>query len=341
MAYPATTTVTRRQVLGAASCVTAMLALPGCGRHRSAANEAGIVLTQGPGGLVLYELAVAQGYFRRFGVSPRTLLVADGTKCVAALVSGVSDISVCTGFNQVPAAIGRGARLKVVAGALTLSSLAMFSGKAGITSVADLAGKSVGIGAPGSVLQQVTVLLLRKRGVDVAQVEFRDIGSDADILKAVMAGTIDAGVADVDVMDEQRELGIHALADGMAWKELPEYTMQACYASDSAIRNHRRALVGVLAAFGMAYRYASTPESRHAFLEAWRKVTGEEDPRQGITHWNWIQRYHPYDLRLLLTDEQINYVQQSNVEFGAQKRMLPIAQVADMSLAREALQLMA
>lgn len=299
------------------------------------------MLTQGPGGLVLYELATAQGYFRRFGVKPRTLTVADGTKCVAALVSGVSDISVCTGFNQVPAAIGRGARLKVVAGALTLSSLAMFSAQPGITSVADLAGKSVGIGAPGSVLQQVTVLLLRKRGVAVEQVRFRDIGSDADILKAVMAGTIDAGVADVDVMDQQRKLGIHALADGLAWKELPEYTMQACYASEGAIGSHRRALVGVLAAFGMAYRYVSSPESRNPFLEAWRRVTGQQDPQRGITHWNWIQRYQPYDLRLLLSDEQINYVQRSNVEFGAQKRILPVAEVADMSLARDALRLMA
>ena len=137
-----------------------------------------------------------------------------------------------------------------------------------------------------------------------------------------------------------QKFGIHALSDGMLWKELAEYTMQACYASDDAIQNHRETLVRVLAAYGKAYRFVSTPASRTAYLDAWRKVTGQADPKQGLTHWNWLQEYHPYDVDLVLSDEQINYVQQSNVQFGAQKQVLPIAQVADMSLAREALKLL-
>jgi ABC-type nitrate/sulfonate/bicarbonate transport system substrate-binding protein len=327
-------------MLGAASCAALLTALSGCARRTSTGNRADIVITQGTGGLALKELALAQGYFRDFGLDPNVLLVSDGSKCVAALVSGASEICLTAGFNQVPPAIARGASLKIVGGALTLSSLAMFSGKPGITTAADLAGKSIGIGAPGSVLQQVTVLLLKKKGVDVGQVRFRDIGSDADILKAVIAGTVDAGVADVDVMDRQQEFGIHALTDGMLWKELPEYTMQACYASDDAIRNHRETLVRVLAAYGKAYRYVSTPASRAAYLDAWRKVTGQTDPKQGLTHWNWLQEYHPYDVDLVLSDERIDYVQQSNVQFGAQKQVLPIGEVADMSLAREASKLL-
>lgn len=335
-------TLSRRDVLGAASCAAVLAALPDCARRGGThmGSRADIVLTQGTGGLALKELALAQGYFTDFRLDPNFLLVADGSKCVAALVSGVSQICLCTGFNQVPPAIARGARLKVVAGALSRSSLAMFSGKPAITTVAELAGKSIGIGAPGSVLQQMTVLLLKKKGVKVEDVQFRDIGSDADILKAVMTGTVDAGLADVDVMDQQRQFGIHALSDGMLWKELPEYTMQACYASDDAIEHHRDTLVRVIATYGKAYRYVSSPDSRAAYMNAWRRITGQTDPKQGLTHWNWIQEYHPYDVDLVLSDEQIDYVQQSNVEFGAQRQVLPVAQVADMSLAREALQLL-
>ena len=42
------------------------------------------------------------------------------------------------------------------------------------------------------------------------------------------------------VLDEQGKFGIHALPDGLLWKEIPEYTNQATYAwlaarsSDSA-----------------------------------------------------------------------------------------------------------
>ncbi len=329
----------RRAVLTGLSASAVLLA--SCARRKAAGNRVDIVLTEGPGGLTLQELAQAQGYFREFELDPEVVRVADGSKCVAALVSGVSEICMCAGFNQVPPAIARGAGLKIVAGALTLTSLAMYSGNPGIVKVADLAGRSIGIGAPGSVLQQMTVLLLKKKGVDLQHVQFRDIGSDADILKAVMAGTVDAGLGDVQIFNEQRRFGIHALSDGMLWKELPEYTMQACYASDEAIRTHRRALIRALAVYGKAYRYVSTPGSRAAFLAAWRKATGQSDPTQGLTHWNWIQQYHPYDVDLVLTDGQIDYVQRANVEFGAQKEVLPIGEVADMSLAREALKLLA
>jgi hypothetical protein len=43
---------------------------------------------------------------------------------------------------------------------------------------------------------------------------------------------------------------------------------------------------------------------------------------------------------LVLTEENFRYVQELNVELGAQKAVLPFGQVADMSLARDALKLL-
>ena len=45
-------------------------------------------------------------------------------------------------------------------------------------------------------------------------------------------------------------------------------------------------------------------------------------------------------LDLALSDERINLVQRLNVEFKNQKGVLPIASVADMSLANDALKLL-
>jgi ABC-type nitrate/sulfonate/bicarbonate transport system substrate-binding protein len=161
------------------------------------------------------------------------------------------------------------------------------------------------------------------------------------VLKAVAAGTLDAGLGDVDVFDQQRKFGVHALSDGMLWKEIPEYTNQASYASDDAIQNHREALVRLLAAFGKAYRFISGPESRAAYISAWHEIAGKPDSAEAITQWNWIQKNQPYDLNLLLSDQQIDYVQQANVEFGAQTEILSVSDVADMSIARDALKLLA
>ena len=60
-----------------------------------------------------------------------------------------------------------------------------------------------------------------------------------------------------------------------------------------------------------------------------------------MSQWTWIQRNQPYDKNLVLSDQQIDYVQQVNVEFKAQKKVLPISQVADMSLANDAIKLLA
>jgi ABC-type nitrate/sulfonate/bicarbonate transport system substrate-binding protein len=332
--------ITRRRALGAGGSALSLLALPGCARHGASRQPLGAAITNGISGLVVQELARSQGYLAQLGVERKVLVVSDGSKCVAALVSGAAKICVGTGFNQLPPAIANGARLKIIAGAMNLCSLAMFSAKPDIHRVEDLAGKTIGIGAIGAVVHQTTIILLKKKGVDVNTVHFRNVGSAADIFKAVAAGTVDAGFADVDIFDEQQKFGVHALSDGLLWKELPDYTNQATYSSDDAIRRDRDSLVRLLAAYGKVYRFISSPGSRAAYLQAWRRVSGHPDPTEAATQWNWIQQNQPYDTGMILTDARLDLVQRMNVAFGAQQTVLPIAEIADMSLAKDALRLM-
>ena len=95
----------------------------------------------------------------------------------------------------------------------------------------------------------------------------------------------------------------------------------------------------VLAAYDDVYRYVQGPDSREAFLKAREKASGKKDEGEGVTEWNWIQETQPYAKDLVLSDERINFVQALNVDFKVQKQVLPIDQVADMSLAREAVKL--
>ena len=156
--------ITRREMLRAGCCAASALALPAISQSAPAGIPVRMTITESIPGLVLQVVAHSQGFFREFGIEPETLLVSDGSKCVAALVSGASDISIGSGFNQVTPAIARSAPLKIVAGALNLCSLAMYSAKPGIGTVADLAGKVIGTGAVGAVVYQMTVMLLRKNG---------------------------------------------------------------------------------------------------------------------------------------------------------------------------------
>ncbi|HEX3971341.1 MAG TPA: ABC transporter substrate-binding protein [Stellaceae bacterium] len=331
--------VDRRRLLAGAGCLGAMLPLR-AGTAAADTRKLDVVATQGVTGLTLDEIAHGQGFFEEFGVAPNLLRVSDSSKCIAALLSGTCKLCAWSGFNQLLPAIERGAKIKILAGSLNLPSLAIYSGKKDITAVKDLAGRSIGIGAPGAVLHQMTMLLLKKKGVDTSKIAFRNVGSNADILKAVIAGTVDAGLSDVDAFDQQERYGIHALTDGLLWREIPEYTNQATYASDTAIQGDRDTIVRMLAAYAKTYRYVSSPNSQDVFIKAWQKITSSADAKAAITQWNWIQKYQPYAVNLVLSDDQIDLVQKLNIDFTVQKRILPVDQIADMSLAKDALKLL-
>jgi NitT/TauT family transport system substrate-binding protein len=331
--------INRRQLMVAGGCAASMMSLGVGVQAAPARRKVDIVMTHGVTGMVIHELTKSQGYFDAFNIDPNVLLVSDGTKCVAALVSGASKICMWSGFNQVPPAIARGATLKILAGALTLPSLCMYAKRKDIKRVKDLEGKTIGIGAVGAVLHQMTVFLLTKKGVDPKKVTFRNVGSNADVFKAVVSGSIDAGLSDVDVFDRQGEYGVHNLPDGMLWQEIPEYTNQASYASDVAIRDNRDDLVRVLAAYDKGYRYVCGPDSKEAFIKAREKITGKSHLLEATTQWNWIRKYQPYALKLVLSEAQVNLVQKLNVNLDVQKNILPFEKVADMSLARDALKL--
>ena len=53
-----------------------------------------------------------------------------------------------------------------------------------------------------------------------------------------------------------------------------------------------------------------------------------------------MQKYKPYAVNLTLTEERLNYMQGLNVELGVQKKVMPFSQVADMSVAQEALKML-
>jgi ABC-type nitrate/sulfonate/bicarbonate transport system substrate-binding protein len=329
--------IDRRRLLVGACCLGAMAPLRA---KADSAKRIDVVATQGVTGLTLDEMARAQGFYEEFGIAPNLLQVSDSAKCIAALLSGTCKLCAWSGFNQLLPAIERGGKIKILAGSLSLPSLAIYSGKKDIHEAKDLAGRSIGIGAPGAVLHQMTILLLKKKGVDTSKISFRNVGSNADILKAVIAGTIDAGLSDVDAFDQQERYGIHALTDGLLWQEIPEYTNQATYASDTAIQSDRDGVVRMLAAYAKTYRFVSSPASQDAFIKAWRKITSSADAKDAVTQWSWIQKYQPYAVNLVLSDDQINLVQKLNIDFAVQKQMLPVDQIADMSLARDALKLL-
>lgn len=303
-----------------------------------------IITTAGNTTLSFVQLMKNLGYLTELGLEAEYVSIGDGSKIIGALVGGSADIAVGTGFSQVLPAIEKGGDLRIVAGANLLPTYAVYSSRPDIKELKDLVGRTVGTGSVGALQHQLMVALLKKHGIDPADVTFVNIGSAADVFRAVVAGTVDAGPSEIDVYDQQEKYGVHTLVGGKIWEELPEFTFQGTYTTTDAIAEKRDTLVRVLAAYAKLYRFISSPESREAFLQARLQTFQGTDPAdvtaQGESQWNFYQSNQSYAVDLTLSEDRIRYLQELNVEHGIQQRILPYDEVVDMSLAAEALALL-
>ena len=323
------------QATGAAAAVAAF------GLPASAAlspQSVNVINTGANDSIALQELIVEKKYFEQFNLNATTSNVSDGLKLAAAIVSGAADIGMLTGFSQVFPAIENGAGIKLVAGAELKPDFSMYTGNPQVKSLKDLEGKSVGTGAVGAVVYNVAVAMLRKAKVDVSKVTFVNIGSSSDVFKAVAARKIDAGPCQHDFVKLAASQGIRILADANTL--VPEFTNQASFTSDRAIAEKREALVRTLAAYGSAYRFVQSGGSQAAYAKAYAAAVGPGTEEAGRDRWTWLQAVQGYDTGLVLAPERIMYLQELNVSLGVQKAVLPLAKVADMTIARDALKLM-
>ena len=123
--------------------------------------------------------------------------------------------------------------------------------------------------------------------------------------------------------------------------ELPEFTYQGAWTSDQVISRKRETLVRVLAAYAKLYRFVQTPEAKDAFLRARKTIYPNGTELEGLLQWRFVQTYKPFSTDLVLSEERLNYMQKLNIELKYQSKILPMDKIADMSLARDALSLLA
>lgn len=331
--------ITRRMAMAQLSAAAA-LATAGCHRAPRKPGEIMIGSAAGSFNLTVAAIMKQQGFMESFGLRPETLAVSDGSKIMASIISHSVDIAPISGFAQVFPAVGKGAPIRIVNGATLRPLLALFSSKGDVRAVKDLEGRNVGIGALGSLLHQLTVTLLRKHDVDVARVNFINLGSNTDVFKGVRVGTVDAGAGPASYAEDAAAHNVHALEQGDFSQELPDFTYQAGWTSLHAIETRRDEIVRTLAAYARLFRFLSDANARDAFITARKSVFPGASDKDHEGEWAFLQRVKPFATDLTLSAERIDYMQRINIEFGAQKELIPYDRVVDATIARDALELL-
>jgi ABC-type nitrate/sulfonate/bicarbonate transport system substrate-binding protein len=330
--------LTRRTVLAGAAAAAACS--PSAGPASGAAIPFAVADAAGAMNLAMHALMKRMRYYEAFGLKPDLVEVSDGSKILGGVINGSVDGSMMSGFNQVFPAIERGGPLKILAGGALIPVVSLYTGNPKVQSLKDLEGRVVGSGSIGALVYQLTVTLLRKYEVDVSKVQFVNIGSTADILRAVAAGTVDAGTAAGFLAEVGERHKVRLIPHGAMGEELSDYTFQGAWTSDQKIAADRDKLVHALAAHAKLYRFVQTPESKGPFIEARRTIFPSEEEADHEAEWAYIQRYKPFAVDLALSPARLEYMQKINIDFAVQKAVLPFERVADMSLAADALKLL-
>lgn len=333
--------IDRRRFLLGAAAASASLALPASAfaLARNQRYAVKVASNQGADNASLQQLMTDRGYARQFALDMQLVESNSISAPMEAMLAGDADICMISAFVGFLPAIEQGKELRLVSAAMLLPALAVYAKDASIQHVADLVGKNVGIGPKNGLLHTLMLALLRKKGIDASTINFVPAGSNAQVFEAVASGKVDAGLSGTAGMSSPGAARV--LEDGMLWHELPEYTYQPAYASVRAIREKPEALARCLAAYTQLFRYLSGPNSKAAYLDARRRAAGEAAVPEGEAIWNFIQRYQPYALSAGVTPQRVAYLQELNVAFGLQKKVLPFEQVADMGPAKRAMQLLA
>ena len=176
-------------------------------------------------------LWVAQdlGIFKRHGVDVELLYIGGGSVVMQALLGG--DVQfVRLGANAVIQASVRGANLKMIGNTINTLVFSLMS-RPEIQTVKNLKGKKVGVTRLGGSTDFALDLALKKwglrRGSDVAVIQ---TGGMPQLLGAITAGVVDAGVVSPPTNLSAAKLGLRELVDfgeiGIVYPNSPLATTQ-------------------------------------------------------------------------------------------------------------------
>jgi NitT/TauT family transport system substrate-binding protein len=166
-------------------------------------------------------LAERLGYFRAEGLDVEMIDFPSAGSALQAIISGSVQVGV-SGYEQILGVAARGhflqsfvlmGRLPAVAMGISTRNLPHFK------TVADLKGKRVGVGAPGSASHAIAHWVLTGAGLTLGDVSLVHLESGAEALAAFQSGQIDAlsyGDPVVTMLEQKR--AVHLVADSRTWK---------------------------------------------------------------------------------------------------------------------------
>ena len=262
-------------------------------------------------------VALEKGFFRAAGVNVEFQPFRGGPDLVKAVVGNQMLIGI-TGATDVPVFRAEGVPIRYVATTVDGNSFT-FNVVPGITKVADLRGKSIGVTRVGATTWVFAVMVARQQGWDPERdVKILALGGNDAQLAAATRGEIQAFIwgdagAVAELSGKSRVL---FRLDSVT----PKWISTAAYCTEEAIKSQKAAIAGALKGFFQGVRFIRD-SPREAYAIAAKTLGWAE---------NAVARAHEITGPLMSRDgsidvEAIEVMQTTMVELRAQKQKVPTA----------------
>lgn len=188
--------------VGAASCASP---------DSTGADSSGEAVTVGtyPNNMITISLDIAetQGFFEEEGLEVETIDVAKGPEGIAGLIGGSSHFTWATPATFIPA-VEQGQDVVAVPPFMDLDYGIYVPEDSDIQTVADLAGRNIGVNALGGAVQVFAEQVLAANGMTADDVQFVASGASIAQLPALQNGQLDATSAAYGSMLSVRDAGL-------------------------------------------------------------------------------------------------------------------------------------
>jgi len=177
-------------------------------------------------------MAHQEGIFKKNGLDVELLHISSSSRGIQAILAGEIAFSYMDGSNQVQANL-KGANIAFVAGATNRQVFSLMA-KPEIKRITDLRGKKIGITRIGSSTHTSALFALNTAGLKQNDYQILPLVEVPNILTALIAGQVDAGVVSPPTNSRARKAGLNELMN--LAKEGPEFVSVAVGASRSYIK---------------------------------------------------------------------------------------------------------
>jgi ABC-type nitrate/sulfonate/bicarbonate transport system substrate-binding protein len=181
---------------------------------------------------VLFSIARDAGVLKQNQLDVEVIFIAGGTLSMQALIGKSLDF-LCTGGTPYITAYLEGAQTKMIGGVNNKLPYGFVS-LANIKTPAQLRGKRIGISRFGSTDDFAVKLALTQFGLTAKDVSITQVGSAATRLTALQAGSIDAAVLTLGLVQIGQKTGLNLLLDFIE-KDI-DYQQVAIIARDDLLK---------------------------------------------------------------------------------------------------------